>query len=87
MQQALSLCANLGSSACLLQRGLTLRLLSVSMESICPSFSYTHTHTHTHGWKGPRTVQVNTGVPVVTATQKDSRPGVAWATLVEVTVI
>lgn len=28
-----------------------------------------------------------TGVPAVTATQKGSRPGVAWATLVEVTVI
>ena len=45
------------------------------------------TNTHTHGWKGPRTVWVGTGVPAVTATQKDSRPGVAWATLVEVIVI
>ena len=90
MQQVLSLRADLGSSACLLQRGLTLRRLSVSKESIGPSFSshtHTHTHTHTHGWKGPRTVRVGTGVPAVTAAQKDSRPGVAWATLVEVIVI
>lgn len=86
MQQVLSLRADLGSSACLFQRGLTLRHLSVSKESIGPSFS-SHTHTHTHGWKGPRTVQVGTGVPAVTAAQKDSRPGVAWATLVEVIVI
>ena len=32
-------------------------------------------------------MQVSTGVPAVTVTQKDSRPGVAWATLVEVIVI
>ena len=49
VQQVLSLRADLGSSACLLQRGLTLRRLSVSKESIGPSFSsHTHTHTHTH---------------------------------------
>lgn len=44
MQQVLSLSADLGSSACLLQRGLALRLPSVSKESIGPSFS-SHTHT------------------------------------------
>lgn len=48
MQQVLSLSADLGSSACLLQRGLTLRLPSVSKESIGPSFS-SQTHTHTGG--------------------------------------
>ena len=88
MQQVLSLRADLGSSACLFQRGLTLRHLSAKNLSVHLSLhTPTHTPTHTHGWKGPRTVRVGTGVPAVTAAQKDSRPGVAWATLVEAIVI
>ena len=47
MQQVLSLRADLGSSACLFQRGLTLRHLSAKNLSVHLSL-HTHTHTHTH---------------------------------------